>query len=111
MKTKILAGILMLVALFKGAYGKLKNDVEGFIDVGVGIGIGILIAGLMVIAYIIWTLQAQLITTASPAAMNSSIKNITTLFDNAIVLIGIVVVVWLLALAIISLIVLKQKAQ
>ena len=111
MKTKLLAGILMLVALFKGEYRKLKNDVEGFIDVGVGIGIGILIAGLMVIAYIIWTLQSQLITTASPAAMNSSIKNITTLFDNAIVLIGIVVVVWLLALAIISLIVLKQKAQ
>lgn len=103
---KLLALICSLLA-----FDKLRDDARGFIDVGVGIGIGILIAGLMVIAYIIWTLQSQLITTASTAAMNASIKNLTTLFDNAILLIGIVVVVWLLALAIISLIVLKKKAE
>lgn len=103
---KLLALICSLLA-----FDKLKDDVRGFIDVGVGIGIGILIAGLMVIAYIIWSLRDQLITTDSSSAMNASIGNLTTLFDNAILLIGIVVVVWLLALAIISLIVLKKKAE
>lgn len=88
----------------------LKNSIDAFVDAGVGIAVGILIAALMVIAFIIWTLQSQLITTASPAAMNNSIANLTGIFDSAVVLIGIVITVWLLALAIISLIVLKKKS-
>jgi hypothetical protein len=89
---------------------KIKDDVRGFVDVGVGISIGILFAGLMIIAYIIWTLRDQLITTSSSAAMNSSIANITSGFDNTVTLLLIVVVVWLLALAIMALLIIKKKA-
>jgi len=64
----------------------------------------------MIIAYIIWTLQAQLITAESSAAMNASILTITDGFDDTITLLLIVVVVWLLALAIMSLLVIKKRA-
>ena len=89
----------------------LLKDVRGFVDVGVGISIGILFAGLMVIAYIIWTLRDSLITTDSTAAMNSSIANITSGFDNTVTLLLIVVVVWLLALAIMALLIIKKKSE
>jgi len=89
----------------------LKDDARGFVDVGVAISLGILFAGLMIIAYIIWTLQAQLITTESSAAMNSSILTITNGFDDMITLLLIVVVVWLLALAIMALLVIKKRAE
>ena len=89
---------------------KLKKDIRGFVDVGTGIAIGILFAGLMIIAYIIWTLRDQLITSSSSAEMNSSIGNITGGFDNAVLLLLIVVIVWLLALAIMALLIIKKKA-
>ena len=90
---------------------KFVNNTRGFVDVGVAISLGILFAGLMIIAYIIWTLQAQLITTDSSAAMNSSILTITEGFDDMITLLLIVVVVWLLALAIMALLVIKKRAE
>ena len=90
---------------------KLREDVRGFVDVGVGISIGILFAGLMVIAYIIWMLRDQLITKTSSAALNSSIGNITTGFDNTVILLLTVVVIWLLALAIMALLIIKKKVQ
>jgi len=90
---------------------KLRDEIQGFVDVGVGISIGILFAGLMVIAYIIWTMRDQLITTSSSAAMNNSIGNITGGFDNTVTLLLIVVVIWLLALAIMALLIIKKKAQ
>lgn len=100
----------------------LLRDVRGFVDVGIGISIGILFAGLMVIAYIIWTLREQLVpaapTAASPASYNltyryivNSTGNITGGFDNTITLLLIVVVVWLLALAIMALLVIKKKSE
>jgi hypothetical protein len=90
---------------------KLKDDTQAFVDVGVGISIGILFAGLMIIAYIIWTLRAQLITTTSSASMNASIGNITSGFDNTVNLLLVVVIVWLLALAIMALLIIKKKSQ
>jgi len=92
-------------------FEQLKDDTRGFVDVGVAISLGILFAGLMIIAYIIWTLQAQLITTSSSTAMNSSIETITDGFDNMVTLLLIVVVVWLLALAIMALLVIKKRAE
>jgi len=95
---------------------KLWNDVQGFVDVGVGISIGILFAGLMVISYIIWTLKTQLLP-VDPVGQSdiynqmwNSTKNLTTGFDNTINLLLIVVVVWLLALAIMALLIIKKRA-
>jgi len=79
--------------------------------VGAGIAIGVLCAALMVIAYIIWTLQSQLITTDSSNAMNQSILNVTNIFNNAILLIGIVITVALLALALLTIVALKKRAE
>jgi len=105
--------IQSFIAVCKGRRSLIdfKKDCHAFVDVGVGIGIGILFAGLMVIAYIIWTLRDQLITTSSSAQMNRSINNITTGFDNTVLLLLVVVVIWLLALAIMALLVIKKKSQ
>lgn len=97
------------------SWKEFKDDVQGFVDIGVGITIGVLFAGLMVIAYIIWTLRDQLLDNlytpgVSTARANSSINNITEGFNNAVNLLLIVVVVWLLALAILALLVIKRKA-
>ena len=90
-------------------FQRFRKDESGFVDVGVGISIGILFAGLMVIAYIIWTLRGQLITTSSPSQLNNSIGNITGGFDNMIMLLLIVVTIWLLALAIMALLIIKKN--
>jgi len=92
----------------KALFDRLKEDTKAFVDVGVGISIGILFAGLMVIAYIIWTLKDQLNPTGAAA---NSIENITTGFDNTVNLLLIVVVIWLLALAIMALLIIKKRAD
>jgi len=89
----------------------IKDNLQGFVDVGTGIAIGVLFAGLMIVAYIIWTLKDELITSTSGSDMNSSIANITTGFDSTITLLLVVVVVWLLALAIMALLVIKKKSD
>ena len=61
---------------------KLLSDTKGAVDLGVVLMIGIAFAALMVIAYIIFTVRDQLITTTTSAETNSSIANITTGFDN-----------------------------
>ena len=91
----------------KALFDRLIKDTKAFVDVGVGISIGILFAGLMVIAYIIWTLKDQLNPTGAAA---NSIANITGGFDNTINLLLIVVVIWLLALAIMALLIIKKRA-
>ena len=106
-----LLSLCAILSFFKTSFEELKDDVRGFVDVGVGISIGILFAGLMVIAYIIWTLRGQLITTSSPTQLNNSIGNITSGFDNMIMLLLIVVTIWLLALAIMALLIIKKRAE
>ena len=105
----------------------LKDNCNAFIDVSAGIGIGILFAGLMVIAYIIWTLRDTLLlpvptgnATTNPTGWanywaengsRSSIGNLTSGFDNTVTLLLVVIVIWLLALAIMALLVIKKKAE
>ena len=90
---------------------KLKEAGEAFIDVGTAISITLVIVALMVTAYIIWMLNDKLINTGTSAALNNSIGNVTALFDTSIGLFAIVILVWLLALALMALIVLKKKAE
>lgn len=109
---KILAAIYLAIVSVYYTFKRMATDTSrGVLDVGAGIAIGVLLAALMVIAYIIWTLQAQLITTASSNAMNQSILNVTTIFDNAILLIGIVITVALLSLALLTIVALKKRAD
>jgi len=78
--------------------------------------IGIAFVGLIVVAYIMWTVRDQLLPTArsatSTAAYNSSyrsIGNITTGFDNAVGLLLIAITIFILAIAISALLMLRGR--
>ena len=68
--------------------------------------IGIAFAALMVIAYIIWTLKDQLGATGDAA---TSIANITTGFDNAVNLLLVAITIFILAIAISALLMLRGR--
>ena len=61
----------------------------------------------MVIAYIIWTVNDVLTTTASSAAQNASLLAITTGFDDAVGLLIVAITIFILALAIAALLMLR----
>ena len=84
----------------------LRDDVHGVVDLGVVLMIGIAFAALMVIAYIIWTLEDQLGATGEAA---NSIGNVTGGFDDAVNLILIAVTVFILAIAISALMMLRGR--
>ena len=85
---------------------KFLEDTKGMVDITIVIGIGIVFAALMVIAYIIWTLQDQLGATGNAA---TSIANITSGFDDAVNLMLVAITVFILALAISALIMLRGR--
>ena len=97
----------------------LKDNFYGVIDMGIVIMIGIVFAAMMVIAYIVWTLQDSLSGNTNPAdvtgvnevwqSTNASIQNVTSGFDSAVNLILIVITVFLLALAISALLMLRGR--
>ena len=68
--------------------------------------IGVVFAALMVIAFIIWTLNDQLGATGDAA---NSIANITGGFDDAINLILVAITIFILALAIAALLMLRGR--
>lgn len=87
----------------------LKNNVHGMVDLGVVLMIGIAFVGLMVVSYIIWTINDQLITTDTAASVNNSIGNITDGFDDAVNLLLIAVTIFILAIAISALLMLRGR--
>jgi len=84
----------------------LKDNLLGMVDLGVVLMVGIAFAGLMVIAYIIWTLQDQLDATGSAAR---SIENVTDGFDDAVNLLLVAVTIFILAIAISALLMLRGR--
>jgi len=87
----------------------LKDNAYGMIDITIVIAVGIVFAALMVIAYIIWELEGQLITTTTSAAINASVHNITSGFDDAVNLILVAITVFILAIAIAALLMLRGR--
>jgi len=87
---------------------KLKEDVHGVIDLSVVLVIGIAFAALMVCAYIIWELDSQLDVTAGSDA-DLSLGNITAGFDNAVNLLLIAITVFILAIAVAALLMLRGR--
>ena len=88
---------------------KLMENTHGVIDLGVVLMIGIAFASLMVIAFIIWTIKDQLITTSTSAETNASIANVTTGFDNAVNLLLVAITIFILAIAISALLMLRGR--
>lgn len=103
----------------------LKDNTSAVVDLGVVLMIGIAFAALMVIAYIVWTIRDQLIlgtpsgnATTNPtgwaaywnqnASRNSSL-NITGGFDDAVNLLLVAITIFILAIAIGALLMLRGK--
>ena len=84
----------------------LKENIKAQVDLGIVLMIGIAFCGLMVIGYIIYSLKTQLAPTG--AALNT-ITNITKGFDNAIALILVAITIFILALAISALLLLRGR--
>ena len=104
----------------------LLKSAEGVVDLGVVLMIGIAFAAMMVIAYIIFIVRDQLLpqgahqnnsyfqalTDTQNATYNttwSSLANVTTGFDNAISLILVAITIFILAIAIGALLMLRGR--
>jgi len=85
------------------------DNTRAVIDLNIVLMIGVAFAALMVIAYIIWTLKAELVTTTTSAETNASIANITTGFDSAVNLLLVAVTIFILAIAISALLMLRGR--
>ena len=83
----------------------LKENLYGVVDLSVVLMIGIAFAALMVVAYIIWTLKDQL----GSGTWDSSISNITTGFDDAVNLLLVAITIFILAIAISALLMLRGR--
>ena len=90
-------------------FRSLKGSTQAVIDLGVVLMIGIAFAGLMVVAYIIWTVNDTLTSTTSSAAQNASLLAITTGFDDAIGLLIVAITIFILAIAISALLMLRAR--
>ena len=102
----------------------LKNT-QGIVDLGAVLMIGIAFAALMVGAYIIWTVYDQLTagypsypgtTDAANASWNAttgttlnSLANVTSGFDDAVNLLLVAITVFILAIAISALLMLRGR--
>jgi len=93
----------------------LKDNLNGVVDLGVVLMIGVSFAALMVIAYIVWVLQDKITVTPSATTTTAqnetyvSIQNITTGFDSAISLILVAITIFILAIAISALLMLRGR--
>lgn len=85
----------------------LKDNVHGYIDLGVILMVGIAFIGLMVVSYIIYTIKDSLTTTDTQAT--NTLKNITEGWDAAINLLLIAITIFILALAISCLLLLRGR--
>ena len=101
----------------------LKDNVMAAVDLGVVLMIGIAFAGLIVIAYIIWTINDMLVlgTPSGNATTNptgwaaywaendtrSTLLVITDGFDDAVSLIIVAITIFILAIAIAALLMLR----
>ena len=92
----------------------LRESTEAMVDLGVVLMIGIAFAAMTVIAFIIFTLKDQLLPEAPSATTTSAynmtysqVGNITAGFDDAIALILVAITVFILAIAISALMLLR----
>ena len=99
-------------------FEKIKRDAHAMVDLGIVITIGIVFAGMTVGAYILWTIYTQLLPgkatqqTGTGRAANmfrNQSANITAGFDNAIALILVAITIFILALALSALLMLRGR--
>ena len=84
----------------------LKDNICAAIDLTVVLMIGIAFAGLMVVSFVIFTLKDQLNPTGDA---ERTINNITAGFDDAINFLLIAITIFILAIAIAALLMLRGR--
>jgi len=106
----------------------LKDNAHAMVDIGLVITIGVVFAGLLVLAYIVWTLIGSLkpegahqnntyfqgLTETENASYNeswNSLANITSGFDGAVSLLLVAITISILAIAIMALLLLRGGQQ
>jgi len=94
----------------------LKESIHAVIDLGVILMIGIAFCGLAVLAYVVFTLRDQLwpntpgaTTTVDYNNSWNQSRNISAGFDNAIALILVAITIFILAIAISALLMLRGR--
>jgi hypothetical protein len=87
----------------------LKENMNAVVDLGVILMIVIAFAGLTVIAYIIWTMVGQLDAGSISDEASASVANVTAGFDNAVNLILVAITIFVLAIAISALLMLRGR--
>jgi len=94
----------------------LKENTHALVDLGVILMIGIAFAGMAVGAYIIFEIKDSLLPNAPGATTSAAynrtyyqVGNITTGFDSALSLILVAVTIFILAIAISALLLLRQR--
>jgi len=83
----------------------LKKMEDAVVDLGVVLMIGIAFVALIVVAYIMYSVGSSLNATGDAA---NTIANITAGFDNAITLILVAITIFILAIAISALLLLRR---
>jgi len=87
----------------------LKENTHAMVDLGVILMLGIAFAGLMVFAYIIFTIEDNLTETTSSSSQNSSLANITNGFEDGVNLLLVAITIFILAIAISALLMLRGR--
>ena len=87
-------------------FRKLSDNVRAVLSLSIVLTIGLAFAGLTVVAYIIWTIVDELGATGDAA---NSIANVTGGFDSAVNLLLVAITIFILALAISALLMLRQR--
>lgn len=88
---------------------KLMKNICAAVDISVVLMIVIAFTSLMVMAYIIFEVEDQLITTDTSATTNNSVANITAGFDDAVNLLLVAITIFILAIAISALLMLRGR--
>jgi len=91
-------------------FEKLKNHNEAMVDLGVVLMIGIAFVGLVVVSYIIFKVRDSLFTTSTTTGIATA-KNITSNWDSQVSLIMVAITIFILSLAIASLLYLRGGNQ
>jgi len=89
-------------------FQKIKQDLEAVVDLGIVLMIVMVFAALLVIGYIMYQLTVSLNPTGAAA---STMKNISTGYDNAVKLILVAITIFILALAISALLILRGRGD
>jgi len=94
---------------------KLKENFHAMVDTGTVLMIGITFVAMMVFAYLIWVLFDSIAvtpsatTTADQNTTYYSLRNVTTGFDSAINLLLVAITIFILAIAISALLILRGR--